>query len=140
MQVSVHTVLQNYVHDYWEAMCCKSAAKWPNCANDLHPCCKVLMSILESPSNTIRSKPTSAANTTAILAASASPSMTVNGRGIFWESDAITKPCPFLITSYPDTCTVFFNKEVSIKIYFIPWCIWRTPSSCYRDTLSLKLL
>nr|POF05116.1 hypothetical protein CFP56_05726 [Quercus suber] len=57
------------------------------------------MRIRESPSNIIRSEPCSAANSTTLLPASASNSTTVNGKGIFWERDAITKPCSFLITA-----------------------------------------
>ena len=80
-------------------MCCTSVAMWPNCASDLQPLRRVLMRMRESPSNIIRSEPCSATNSTTLLPASASDSTTVNGKGNFWERDAITKPCSFLITA-----------------------------------------
>ena len=57
------------------------------------------MRIRESPSNIIRPKSNSAANSTVLLPTSGSTFTIVNGKGTFWERDAITKPCSFLITA-----------------------------------------
>ena len=85
----------------------------PKWAKVCEPVLRALMRTWESPSKTTRVKPGSCARISALRAANASTSMTVEGRGMFWERDAMTYPSPFLITAHIPAQLSAWNKAPS---------------------------
>ena len=105
------------------------------------------MRIWESLSNTMFLKPVSTASSIPLHAANASTSSTVDGRGIRSDSEAITCPCSFLITTprpavlsaakrAPSTFTLYWERPGGCQLVggrptgstrAVLWC-WKSPN------------
>ena len=109
-----------------------SLASLANDAKDLCCCCNTLINISESPSTMILWKPSSKANSIALLAASASTSMTDGGNGTSCDREAITSPSWLRMTTPKPTLFSFSMLALS-KLSLYPFEVGGDHSLPVRD-------
>ena len=105
-----------------EAKYCISLTMWPNCERLWEFDFRAFMRISESPSNTPLLRTVSKANSIARLAANASTSLVILGRGIRCAKDTITCPSLSLIAT-PIPAWFSALKSAPSKLILYCWCV-----------------